>query len=60
MTGKKQIYIVDDAPACRAVRIIKADKNSHLKDQALKAGAIGFLQKPFNDKALVDLISLAF
>ncbi len=44
----------------RAVIIITADKNAHLKKQALDAGAIGLLQKPFNDQSLVDLVNLAF
>ena len=38
---------------------MSADKNGGLKEDALKAGAVGFLQKPFNDQALVDLINLA-
>ena len=42
------------------VILISADKNSGLKKRALKAGALGFLQKPFNDKELVDLVNLAF
>ena len=28
--------------------------------RALKAGAVGFLQKPFNDQALVELVNRAF
>ena len=40
----------------RPVIMITADKNDINKDRALKAGAKGFLQKPFNDQALVDLI----
>ncbi|PIW60514.1 MAG: response regulator [Candidatus Omnitrophica bacterium CG12_big_fil_rev_8_21_14_0_65_50_5] len=44
----------------RPVIVITADKNVALKEQALKAGAIGFLQKPFNDQELVDLINQAF
>ena len=43
----------------RAVIIISADKNAELKERALKAGAVGFLQKPFNDQALVNLINIA-
>ena len=43
----------------RPVIIMSADKNGGLKEDALKAGAVGFLQKPFNDQALVDLINLA-
>jgi len=41
----------------RSVIIISADKNGELNEKALKAGAIGFLQKPFNDQDLVDLIN---
>ena len=44
----------------RPVIVITADKNGGLKKNALKAGAIGFLQKPFNDQALVELVDLAF
>ena len=46
--------------ANRPVIIITADKDGGLKEQALKAGAVGFLQKPFNDQELVDLVNLAF
>ncbi len=41
----------------RSVIIISADKNEGLNEEALKAGAVGFLQKPFNDHELVDLIN---
>lgn len=44
----------------RPVIIITADKNGGLKEKALKAGAVGFLQKPFNGPELVDLVNLAF
>ena len=43
----------------RPIIIISADKNSGVSEKALKAGAVGFLQKPFNDQALVDLIDAA-
>jgi len=40
---------------------ISADKTLKFSEQYLKAaGAVGFLQKPFNDQALVDLINIAF
>ena len=38
---------------------MSADKNYGLNKKAIKAGAVGFLQKPFNDRALVDLINIA-
>ncbi len=41
----------------RPVIMISADKKDGLGDAALKAGAIGFLQKPFNAQELVDLIN---
>jgi two-component system response regulator FixJ len=44
----------------RPVIIISADKNGGLNEKALKAGAVGYLQKPFNDQVLVDLINVAF
>jgi two-component system response regulator FixJ len=44
----------------RPVIIISADKSGELKERALRTGAVGFLQKPFNDQDLVDLINQAF
>jgi FixJ family two-component response regulator len=44
----------------RAVIVISADKNGGLREKSLKAGAVGFLQKPFNDRELIDLIDVAF
>jgi len=41
------------------VIIMSADKNYGLNKKAIKAGAVGYLQKPFNDQALVDLINVA-
>jgi len=43
----------------RPVIIISADKSEGLNERALKAGAVGFLQKPLDDLALVDLINIA-
>ena len=42
-----------------SVIIISAEKSEGLQDKAVKAGALGFLQKPFNDKDLVELINKA-
>lgn len=44
----------------RPVIIITADKNRGLGEQALKAGAVGFLQKPFNDHELVCFVNKAY
>jgi two-component system response regulator DctR len=42
----------------RSVIMMSADKNGGINEKALKAGAKGYLQKPFNDQALVDLIKV--
>jgi FixJ family two-component response regulator len=44
----------------RPVIIITADKEEGLQERALKAGALGSLQKPFNDQQMIDLINLSF
>jgi two-component system response regulator TtrR len=44
----------------RPVVIISADKNSGLKEQALKTRAVGFFQKPVNGQELVDLINKVY
>lgn len=44
----------------RPVIFISTDKNGQLKEKALIVGAVGFLQKPFNDQELIDLINQAF
>ncbi|MBP6344219.1 MAG: response regulator [Candidatus Omnitrophica bacterium] len=43
----------------RPVIFISAEKQEYAADRALKVGAVGFLQKPFNGQTLVDLINLA-
>ena len=40
----------------RHVIFITAEKDGGLRDRAKTTGAAGFLQKPFNDQALIDLI----
>ena len=41
----------------RPVIFISAEKKDDARDRALKAGAVGFLQKPVNGQTLVDLIN---
>ena len=43
----------------RPVILISADKSSVNYERAMEAGAAGYLQKPFNDCALVDFIKAA-
>ncbi|MFA5363007.1 MAG: response regulator [Candidatus Omnitrophota bacterium] len=40
----------------RPVIIISANKNGEFNEKALKSGAVGYLQKPFDDQKLVGLI----
>ena len=39
---------------------ITADKDDHFKERTLKAGAVGFLQKPFEDHNLLHMVNRAF
>jgi len=42
------------------VIVITADKDERFKDQALRAGAVGFLQKPFEDHHLLHMVNQVF
>ena len=42
------------------VIVITADKDDHFKETALKAGAVGFLQKPFEDHYLLHMVNQVF
>ena len=57
LDGWKTLQQLLASGSSRSVIIISADKNGELNEKALKAGAIGFLQKPFNDQDLVELIN---
>src|SRR5665213_1086461 len=41
------------------VIVISADKDDSFKEKALKAGAVGFLQKPFEDHHLLHMVNQA-
>lgn len=43
----------------RPVIFISAEKKDSVSDRAIKVGAVGFLQKPFDGQTLVDLINVA-
>lgn len=44
----------------RPVIIVSADKKDGIKEAVLKAGAVGFLQKPFDAQELVDLVEATY
>jgi FixJ family two-component response regulator len=48
-----------DSGSKRPVIFISAEKLDNAADRALKVGAVGFLQKPFQGQSLVDLINMA-
>ena len=48
-----------DSGSKRPVIFISAEKQDRVSDCALKAGAVGFLQKPFDGQTLVNLINEA-
>ena len=42
------------------VIVISADKDDAFKEKALEAGAVGFLQKPFEDHYLLHMVNKVF
>ena len=38
------------------VIVITADVDSHSRDQAMQNGAVGYLQKPFSEKSLLEIV----
>jgi FixJ family two-component response regulator len=42
------------------VIVISADKDGNFKEKALKAGAVGFLRKPFEDHYLLHMVNKVF
>jgi two-component system response regulator FixJ len=58
LDGWETLHYLQTSGSSRPVIIMSADKNGGLNERALKAGAIGYLQKPFNDQALVNLINI--
>ena len=59
LDGWETLKRIVESGSNRPVILISANKNGELSKRALIAGAAGFLQKPFNDKALMDLINAA-
>jgi two-component system response regulator FixJ len=43
-----------------SVIVITADKDERFKERALKAGAVGYLQKPFEDLSLLHMVTRVF
>jgi len=60
MDGWEAIKKLIKSGATRPVIIITADKNGGLEEEAIRAGARGFLHKPFNDQSLINLINEAY
>jgi two-component system, LuxR family, response regulator FixJ len=59
MTGQDVLERMNRAGMDVPVIIISAHEEERLEEKALKAGAIGFLRKPFSDEKLVGLIRIA-
>ena len=51
--------MITDSGSKRPVIFISAEKQDNVADRVLQVGAVGFLQKPFDSQALVDLINVA-
>ena len=49
---------LDAAGRMLPVIFITAHANEQVREQALQAGAVAFLSKPFNDQDLLDVLAL--
>ena len=56
MDGWSVLKKIIDSGSKRPVIFISAENPDIVEDRALKAGAVGFFQKPVNGQMLVDLI----
>jgi FixJ family two-component response regulator len=59
MTGLEVIDRLNDAGLHLAVVFMTAHESEGTEEQALRAGAVGFLRKPFADEELIGLIRMA-
>lgn len=60
MDGWEVLKRIKKSGSKRPVIIISADKNGGLMKRVLETGAVGFFQKPVNDKELVNLINKTY
>ncbi|MBF0252828.1 MAG: response regulator [Candidatus Omnitrophica bacterium] len=56
MDGWKTLKRIVASKSGRPVILVSATKNGGIREMALSAGAVAYLQKPFDDRTLVDLI----
>ena len=59
MTGLEVLDRMNAAGLHLAVVFMTAHETEEVEDQAMRAGAIGFLRKPFADEKLIELIRTA-
>ncbi|MFH1189240.1 MAG: response regulator [Candidatus Omnitrophota bacterium] len=59
LDGWETLKRIVDSGSKRPVIIMSAEKNDRNRERAMKAGAAGYLRKPFSGEALVDLINIA-
>ena len=60
LNGWDTMQRLTEKRSTRPVIVITADKDDSFKEKAMKAGAVGFLQKPFEDHYLLHMINLVF
>jgi len=59
MTGLEVLDRMNAAGLHLAVVFMTAHETEEVEDQAMRAGAMGFLRKPFADEELIGLIRMA-
>jgi FixJ family two-component response regulator len=57
MSGLELKRLLDERSLRVPVIFITGCQDEHLREQAVRAGAAGFLTKPFDDQSLLDAVS---
>ena len=60
LNGWDTLQRLTEAGSTHSVIVITADKDEAFKEKALKAGAVGFLQKTFEDHYLLHMVTRVF
>jgi CheY-like chemotaxis protein len=57
LTGIEICLLLKDSPMYSMIPVLLTSAQSNLKSRCIQAGAVGFLEKPFDMKVLIQMVS---
>jgi FixJ family two-component response regulator len=57
LTGIEICLLLKDSPMHSMIPVLLTSAQSNLKSRCIQAGAVGFLEKPFDMKVLIKMVS---